>query len=40
MPKKAHKNLIKQAKKKGMKKGSKRYKKYVYGTLNKIKKKN
>lgn len=30
-----HKKLKKQAKKKGMEKGSKQYKKYVYGTMQK-----
>ncbi len=39
MPKKAHRRLKKQAKKKGLKKDSPAYNRYVYGTLNKIKKK-
>ena len=38
MPKKAHKELVKGARKKGIKKGTKRYGKYVYGTLKKIEK--
>ena len=36
MPKEAHKNLVKQANKKGL--TGKRRDKYIYGTLEKIKK--
>ena len=39
MPKKMHKALDKQAKKKGLKKGSDAYNRYVYGTLSKRKRK-
>lgn len=39
MPKELHRRLSKSAKKKGLKKGTKRYGKYVYGTMSKIKKK-
>lgn len=35
MPKKVHKALVKSAKKRGLKKGSRRYGAYVYGTLKK-----
>ena len=38
MPKKAHEALKKSAAKKGIKKGTPRYGRYVYGTLNKIEK--
>ena len=36
MPKKVKIRLKRQAKEKGMKPGSKSYRRYVYGTLNKI----
>lgn len=39
MPKKMHENLKKRAKKKGLKKGSEAYNKYVYGTMQEHKKK-
>lgn len=38
MPIKEEKMLIREARKKGIKKGSDRWGAYVYGTLNKIKK--
>lgn len=38
MPKEIHRRLVASAKKHGFKKGSKRYNRYVYGTLAKIEK--
>lgn len=39
MPKKMHRALKRSARKKGLKPGTKRYKRYVYGTMNKRRKK-
>ena len=39
MPQKIHKRLVKQARKKRLKKGARKWGKYVYGTLKKLEKK-